>query len=40
MYSDFTIIEDTIEAQQDYGIHYGASFLTITKKDIAALLKR
>lgn len=40
MKSDFTIIENTSKAQDDYGHCYGSNTLRISKEDIAALLNR
>lgn len=37
--SDFTIIENTREAENEYGHRYGSELFVITKKDIEALLK-
>jgi hypothetical protein len=36
---DFKIIENTFEAQEEFGFCYGAETFTITKDDIKALLE-
>lgn len=35
--SDFSIIENTSEARDQYGYAYGADYFTISKEDIEAL---
>lgn len=37
--SNFEIIENTFEAQNEFGFCYGAETFTITKDDIKALLE-
>lgn len=36
--SDFTIIENTSKARDEYGHNYGSEVFTISKNDINALL--
>ena len=38
MKSDFTIIENTEEAQNEFGHNYGSETYSISKQDIEALL--
>ena len=40
MKSDFTIIENTVDAQLEYGTHYGCNYWQISREDIQALLER
>lgn len=40
MASNFCIIENTEEAQKEYGLNYGANYWNISKEDILALLER
>lgn len=35
----FTVIENSDEAEKDFGINYGAEYYTITEKQIEALRK-
>lgn len=35
----FTVIENSDEAEKDYGINYGAEYYSITPKQIEALKK-